>query len=179
MSSEDELKYEFNKGQGRVAKASKIINKYGNKIEIGYTAGQLISYIKDGAGQKYVFEYAPHKTNGIDSLNRIVLVNSNNSDVVLGGKTQDIEFTYSNLADLKNTMQELVDQPNNSGLSDENMLLLTSVKFPDDKSVRFGYNSLGWLTSSVNIDNQKVELTYSSKMKCQMIVSLRIARKFP
>lgn len=163
VSSEDELKYEFNKGQGRVAKASKIINKYGNKIEIGYTAGQLISYIKDGAGQKYVFEYAPHKTNGIDSLNRIVLVNSNNSDVVLGGKTQDIEFTYSNLADLKNTMQELVDQPNNSGLSDENMLLLTSVKFPDDKSVRFGYNSLGWLTSSVNIDNQKVELTYGLK----------------
>lgn len=162
-SSTDGLTYGFSKGEYGVANIDRIIDEYNNSIEIEYTEGQLIDYIKDGTGKKYDFEYDAHKDGGIDALKRIVLVDSDNNDVVLDDKVQDINFTYTNLSDYKLNLTNTTNQTNNSGLEDEHTLLLTSVSFPDDEVVCFGYNSLGWLTSTQNIDGQKIEITYKTR----------------
>ncbi len=169
VSLNDELTYGFSTGKNNVtslnniASVDEIIDKHNNKIELEYTDSQLISYIKDGSGRKYNFEYDAHKDGGIDALKRIVLVDSDNNDVVLDGKVQDIRFTYTNLADYKLSLTDTTNQTNNSGMEDEHTLLLTSVYFPDDEVICFGYNHLGWLTSTQNIDGQKIEIVYTTR----------------
>lgn len=162
VSSIDGLTYGFSKGEDGVANIDTIIDEYNNSIEIEYTGGHLIDYIKDGTGKKYQFEYNAHKEGGIDALERIVLVDSNDNDVVLDGKVQDINFVYDNLADYFDSSNTPI--PNNSsGLENEHLLLLTSVVFPDDEFICFEYNCLGWLTSTQNIDGQKIEIEYKTR----------------
>ena len=171
-SVSDNLTYGFNDGKDNIASLDKILDEYNNKIEIGRNNGQLITYIKDGSGKKYKFEYGNSQNGGLKALKRIALVEERygendeifDIDIEIGGKKQDFEFTYINLADYKIQNPDIVlEQVNNSGLTDEEMLLLTSVKYPDDECISFDYNGLGWLIGSENIDGQRIELKYKTR----------------
>ena len=95
---------------------------------------ESISKITDGVGNEYRFTY----TNGL--LTKIKCYNSDGNAIISG--------SGDNAAPLEM----------NFGYSNGN---LTSVTYPDGKTVSYTYNSLNGITSAVNIDGYKVEIQYS------------------
>lgn len=146
IESDDDMIYTFQSGQNTYkANVTGITDKHENSIHINYTNGNLISYIQDGYGRKFNFSYDYHTGTSIKSLKKIELVDLNENPVFVDGDKICVEFTYTNFVQ--------------SG-SSINRLLLSSVKFPDEKIVYYEYDGTGKLKTIRDGEEKEVSIEY-------------------
>ena len=131
-------------------------------IDIKYD-GSKISYIIDGVGRIYLFNYDNPDTTDIkedDYVYQVALVTGNLDD--LGELTKDNEGNY-----VVNSTGIYIDYMYET--INEYGPYLTEVKYSDDKSVFYSYDDYGRLTSVKNIDGSILEFSYANS--CEKISS--------
>lgn len=116
-------------------------NAQGNaSLTVDYVAGEnvppeVISKITDGMGNEFRFLYENNK------LAKIKAYTSDSTAIVAGdgenARPLEVSFSYTGN-------------------------YLSSVTFPDEKSIAFTYDSQGNITSATNIDGRRLEMEYSA-----------------